>query len=98
MVIAMGAANNLFVKEGEVSIGVTYMTGTLVKFGQRLAATLLGEKQTGWLPYLLLWCGLASGAALGAVCYVFFALHSLWISVAFCLILCAISWRHAAAA
>ncbi|HEY4162646.1 MAG TPA: DUF1275 family protein, partial [Dongiaceae bacterium] len=36
MVLAMGAENTLFERDGEVSIGVTYMTGTLVKLGQAL--------------------------------------------------------------
>src|SRR5687768_6937145 len=34
--LAMGAANAIFRRDGEVSIGVTYMTGTLVKLGHRL--------------------------------------------------------------
>ena len=37
MALAMGAENAVFEREGEVHIGLTYMTGTLVKFGQRLA-------------------------------------------------------------
>ena len=32
---AMGAENMLFEADGEVRIGLTYMTGTLVKIGQR---------------------------------------------------------------
>src|SRR5579871_2589277 len=39
---AMGAENASFERDGEVSIGVTYMTGALVKMGQRLAEALMG--------------------------------------------------------
>ena len=53
-------------KDGEVSIGVTYMTGTLVKLGQHVALALLGGNRFGWLLYLLLWCGLVLGATAGA--------------------------------
>lgn len=93
MTIAMGAANNIFFRGGEVSVGVTYMTGTLVKFGQRLAGRLLGEKEQNWLPYLLLWLGLVSGAILGAAGYLFCGLHILWVGIALCLMLTFISFR-----
>ncbi|PWJ57045.1 uncharacterized membrane protein YoaK (UPF0700 family) [Dyadobacter jejuensis] len=87
MAIAMGAANNVFFREGEVSVGVTYMTGTLVKLGQRLAGKLLGEKEQEWLPYFLLWMGLVAGATLGSFTYTHWGLHALWIGVALCLAL-----------
>lgn len=66
---AMGMANTLFQHDGEVSVGVTYMTGALVKFAQRLAAAMMGGPRWAWLPYLLLWCGLVGGAVLGALVY-----------------------------
>ena len=84
MAIAMGAANNVFFREGEVSVGVTYMTGTLVKFGQRLAGTLLGEKDNNWRPYLMLWAGLIGGATLGSAGFQFWGLHCLWGGIAIC--------------
>lgn len=93
MVMAMGAANNVFVREGEVSIGVTYMTGTLVKLGQRLAGKLLGEKDSSWLPYLLLWAGLISGAIGGSFAYIHWQFHSLWAGLAICLALTVLSFR-----
>jgi len=39
---AMGAANTVFRRDGEVSIGVTYMTGTLVKGVQRATLAAFG--------------------------------------------------------
>lgn len=80
MVFAMGAENNVFVKEGEVSIGITYMTGTLVKLGQRLAGSFLGGNKTSWLPYLALWLGLILGAVLGSLSYSKIGLQSLWLA------------------
>jgi uncharacterized membrane protein YoaK (UPF0700 family) len=68
LAFAMGAENGVFQRDGEVSIGLTYMTGTLVKMGQRLAAALMrapGER--AWVPYLLLWLGFVAGGAAGAV-------------------------------
>ena len=82
MVLAMGAENAVFEREGEVHIGLTYMTGTLVKFGQHLTAALMGGGGRAWLPYLLLWLGLASGALAGALCYPVFGLGNLWLAAA----------------
>jgi len=80
MAIAMGAENAVFEHDGEVRIGLTYMTGTLVKLGQRLAAALLGGDRLAWAPYLLLWLGLVSGACAGAAIYPYLGLNGLWIA------------------
>ncbi len=93
MTIAMGAANNIFFRGGEVSVGVTYMTGTLVKFGQRLAGKILGEKEQSCLPYLLLWVGLVSGAFLGALGYHLYGLYIIWAGIVLCIMLTLISFR-----
>lgn len=83
MVMAMGAENDVFVSKGEVSVAVTYMTGTLVKLGQRLAGNLLGEEKKPWLPFLILWLGLILGAVLGSVAYAYIGLDALFLTAAF---------------
>lgn len=80
MALAMGAENTVFEREGEVSIGLTYMTGTLVKLGQRIVAALLGGDRFGWVPYLLLWMGLVLGAVIGATAYLHIGMNGLWIA------------------
>ena len=87
MVIAMGAENAAFESDGEVHIGLTYMTGTLVKFGQRVADTVVGGRRFAWAPYLFLWLGLVLGAVAGAATYLRFGLGGLWIAAAFALLL-----------
>ena len=82
LAVAMGAENGVFVRNGEVSIALTYVTGALVKLGRALAAALLGGDRWGWVWHLLLWLGLASGAALGAVSYLAIGLDGLWIAAA----------------
>lgn len=82
MVLAMSAENAVFQRDGEVSIGVTYMTGTLVKLGQRIAAAIVGGDRWGWVPYLLLWIGLISGAVAGAVLYPIYGMGALWAATA----------------
>jgi uncharacterized membrane protein YoaK (UPF0700 family) len=82
MALAMGAENAVFEIDGEVRIGLTYMTGTLVKLGQRITAALLGGDRFGWVPYLLLWMGLAAGGLAGAMTYARMGVGGLWIAAA----------------
>jgi len=82
MAMAMGAENAVFEREGEVHIGLTYMTGTLVKLGQHLTGALLGGPALAWLSYLLLWLGLAGGAVMGALVFPHLGLSALWLACA----------------
>ena len=75
----MGLENTLVKREGSVSFGLTYMTGALVKIGQGLVKLMSGGARFAWVPYLLLWIGLVSGAAIGALLFGFFGLDSLWL-------------------
>lgn len=93
MAAAMGCANTVFQREGEVSIGVTYMTGTLVKLGQRIAQALRGGNRFGWTPYLLLWAALLAGALAGAASYAQIGLGSLWIAAAWSAALSLLAWQ-----
>lgn len=77
MVLAMGAENTVFSEDGEVRIGLTYMTGTLVKLGKRLATAVMGGDRMGWLPFLFLWSGLLAGAVTGALAYRAFGANAL---------------------
>jgi len=81
MAIAMGALNTIFTRGGEVSVGLTYMTGTLVKLGQAVAAALNGESRRAWIRPFLLWLMISGGAILGALAYRLIGLTSLWIAV-----------------
>lgn len=76
--LAMGAENAVFEEDGEIRIGLTYMTGTLVKLGQRLATALRGGARWDWTPYLAQWGGLLIGAIAGAVVYSRVGMASLW--------------------
>jgi uncharacterized membrane protein YoaK (UPF0700 family) len=82
MALAMGAENAIFEAEGEVQIGLTYMTGTLVKFGQRLGTALSGGDRWSWAPYAMLWLGLVAGAVLGAAMFPLVGFSSLWLPAA----------------
>ncbi|MES1952109.1 hypothetical protein S4A8_14694 [Salinisphaera sp. S4-8] len=79
MALAMGAENTVFERNGEVTIGLTYMTGTLVKLGQRITAALLGQgDRLAWAWYLMLWLGLVMGTLIGTRVYTLIGLDGLW--------------------
>lgn len=80
--MAMGAENAVFQRNGDVVVGLTYMTGALVKAGQRIAGALVGGEPRDWWRYALLWTGLAAGGALGALSYVQIGAAALWLAVA----------------
>jgi len=87
MAIAMGAANAVLQRDGEIPVGVTYMTGALVKFAQQLVIALTGGPRYGWAPYLLLWLGLVGGAIAGGAAFPALGLRALWIAVGFTILL-----------
>ena len=91
MVLAMGLENAVFQADGSPGIGLTYMTGALVKVGQLAAVALTGGPRWGWLPNLLLWAALVTGAAAGAFIYAQINLAAVWFAAAAALLLAAIA-------
>ncbi|MCC8940395.1 DUF1275 domain-containing protein [Bradyrhizobium sp. Arg68] len=87
IVLAMGLENAVFQIEGGGGLGLTYVTGALVKAGQLIAAALTGGAPWGWLPNLLLWAALVIGAVAGAAAYRWINLAAVWFAagVAFAL-------------
>jgi uncharacterized membrane protein YoaK (UPF0700 family) len=81
LAFAMGAENATFERDGEVRVALTYMTGTFVKAGQRIAGALLGEDTKAWIPHMALWLALVSGAVLGAAMQTYFGVLALWCAV-----------------
>lgn len=82
MVVAMGVENAVFLRNGEVGVGLTYMTGALVKLGHALAAAAHGGERWAFLPYLGLWAGLTFGAILGATAFQLMGAAALYLAAA----------------
>ncbi|MFM5929613.1 MAG: YoaK family protein [Novosphingobium sp.] len=93
LVLAMGALNNTFRRNGEVAIGLTYMTGALVRLGQSIAARLMGERGEGAGATFLLWAGLALGAVMGAGAFHSVPAAAPWIASAWAFVMAAFSTR-----
>jgi uncharacterized membrane protein YoaK (UPF0700 family) len=82
---AMGAENVVFADDGD-AIGLTYMTGALVKIGQRLGEATLGGPAFAWLPFALLWAGLIAGGVGGGVAHGWIGLGAIWPAAALALL------------
>jgi len=95
MVLAMGAVNNTFQRNGEIAVGLTYMTGALVRLGQGLAALAIGQKRDDWLAHLLLWSGLFAGAVAGAFAFTRIGGVALWLATAIAASLALFAWQLA---
>ncbi|MGV3511143.1 MAG: YoaK family protein [Novosphingobium sp.] len=93
LVLAMGALNNTFQRDGEVTVGLTYMTGALVKLGIGLAGQLSGQRNRSWTSWAQLWTGLLAGAVLGALLQDRLPLACLWIATAWGAMMVAIAFK-----
>ncbi|MCP1848752.1 MULTISPECIES: YoaK family protein [unclassified Bradyrhizobium] len=82
IVLAMGLENAVFQLEGGAGLGLTYVTGALVKAGQLIAAALAGGAGWAWLPNLLLWAALVAGALAGGLAYGWINLAAIWFAAA----------------
>jgi uncharacterized membrane protein YoaK (UPF0700 family) len=88
MVLAMGMENSVFQAGGGAGLGLTYITGALVKVGQLAAAALTGgAPRWAWLPNLLLWAALVTGAVAGAHAYRWINLAAIWFAAGLALVL-----------
>ena len=90
IVLAMGLENAVFQIDGGAGLGLTYVTGALVKVGQLLAEALTGGPRWGWAPNLLLWAALVAGSLCGALAYHWINLAAIWFAAAAALALSAI--------
>jgi uncharacterized membrane protein YoaK (UPF0700 family) len=76
----IGSLNTSFVKDGEVSVPLSYVTGTLVKMGQGIERHVAGGTAADWLGYFLLFASFVLGAALGGL--ISLAVNGTWMLVA----------------
>jgi len=85
--LGIGAMNSIFERSGEVAIPLTYMTGTLVKMGQRFVDAFFGGTHTAWLEHLRMWAALSAGAFVGAIAYRGLGMHAILVATALTLLL-----------
>lgn len=90
IVLAMGMENAVFQIEGGAGLGLTYVTGALVKVGQFAAEALTRGARWGWVSHLLLWAALVVGSLCGALGYHWINLAAIWFAAGTALALSAI--------
>ncbi len=69
LAFAMGIENAAFVSDGGLPVGLTYMTGTLVKMGQHIGSIRSRSEIWQWWPYAVHWLALLTGALGGALAF-----------------------------
>ncbi|WP_077145506.1 YoaK family protein [Sphingopyxis sp. KK2] len=90
LAFAMGAVNAALPARNGTIVGVTYMTGTLVQLGHKIANALRGGDDGRWLGHLLLWGALVAGAIVGARTVLWSAPAAYGLAAAFA---AALAWR-----
>jgi uncharacterized membrane protein YoaK (UPF0700 family) len=80
----------VFQIHGGCGLGLTYVTGALVKVGQLAAVALTGGARWGWVSNLLLWAALVAGSLCGASAYHWINLAAIWFAAGSALALSAI--------
>lgn len=88
LVIAMGALNTAMSGNRANPVGLTYMTGALVRTGQLLAERIGGDRSANPLPFACLWASLLTGALCGALVGLNLGAASLWVAASGALALC----------
>ena len=69
LAFAMGVENAAFVSDGGLPVGLTYMTGTLVKMGQQIGSIKSRSELWQWRPYAAHWFALLTGALGGSLAF-----------------------------
>jgi uncharacterized membrane protein YoaK (UPF0700 family) len=90
IVLAMGLENAVFQIDGGAGLGLTYVTGALVKVGQLIAAAFGGGERWAWVPNLSLWAALVAGSLGGALAYHWINLAAIWFAAAVALAMSAV--------
>jgi uncharacterized membrane protein YoaK (UPF0700 family) len=66
---------------GGLPVGLTYMTGTLVKMGQQIGSITSRNEMWQWWPYAAHWLALLVGALGGAAAFKLWSSAALWPAV-----------------
>ena len=100
LVLAMGAVNVAMERVEGHALGVTYVSGALSRFGRGLGRRLLGRVTPNWWFEIIPWCGMLTGAIVGAVAFGLIGASAIWLSAAWAVVIAAASlmiparWRR----
>jgi uncharacterized membrane protein YoaK (UPF0700 family) len=100
LVFAMGAVNVAMERVEGHALGVTYVSGALSRFGRGWGRKLLGRATPNWWFEIVPWCGMLSGAVVGAVAFGLIGASAIWLSAAWACVIAVASlaiparWRR----
>ncbi|MCF8589035.1 YoaK family protein [Gordonia liuliyuniae] len=86
--VAAGLINSALAADTDVHVGLTYVTGTLVKAAHQLIAGIGAEHPWGWVKTLGFWTAFVVGAAVGGLAFHRLGAASLWFAAAFAVAAC----------
>ncbi|TCN21301.1 YoaK family protein [Sinorhizobium americanum] len=91
LIFAMGAINASVEQIEGLSVGLTYVTGALSRFGRGLGRWAMGIRNTHWVIQIVPWLGMMAGAISGAVFVQKMGSLALWLPSAAALVLTAVA-------
>ncbi|MGV9858203.1 YoaK family protein [Gordonia sp. NPDC003425] len=80
--ISGGMINTTLSRSSDIHVGLTYVTGTLVKAAQQLVYGIRTDTPWQWVGTLFAWLVFAGGATAGGIGYRTLGLSAMWIAVA----------------
>ena len=97
LALAMGVENAAFISDGGLPVGLTYMTGTLVKMGQQIGSITTRTEIWQWWPYAAHWFALLTGAIGGGLAFGTLGAAALWPAALAAAVIALIAHRTATA-
>lgn len=91
--VAAGLINSALAQQTDVHVGLTYVTGTLVKAAHQLVDGIGSDRPWAWTGPLGFWAVFAVGAAAGGVAYSWLGTPALWIATGLAGITCLLPHR-----
>ena len=94
--VAMGLQNAALHRVGQRTVGLTYITGMLVRCGQELAEAIAGRgERWAWLGDLGMWLAMICGAVIGGVSFIWLGLQAVVIPAGIAIVLAIVGARAA---
>lgn len=89
-----GLINSALAAKTDVHVGLTYVTGTLVKAAHQLVEGIGTDRRWDWLQIVGFWFAFAVGAALGGLAYHGLGAPAMWIAAAMAVVAGALTFRR----
>lgn len=93
LAVVGGLTNSALATNSDVHVGLTYVTGTLVKAAHQLVAGIRTTHPWSWLATIGYWFAFAVGATLGGLAFHRLGPAALWVAVGWAAVACVLPSR-----